>query len=211
MGLYFVKTPSYLKKIFRSMHWEVNKTNEPALYLTFDDGPTPETTNFVLDTLKDANAQACFFCIGQRVVEAPEIFQRLSAEGHTIGNHTWTHLKGWENDDATYIKDIARCAEVVKSELFRPPYGKIKISQAEKVRKDYKIVMWDVISGDFDPSVTAEKCLKNVLKNAGDGSIVVLHDSAKCADKMRYVLPRILDHFGSKGFHFPALTADHLS
>ena len=202
---YFTKTPGYLKKIFSSMVWELPNPDKKELYLTFDDGPTPEVTDFTIETLQQAKAGGTFFCVGARVVEQTQLMAKLADGGFALGNHTYSHVNGWKEDDSNYLTEIDKCAEVLYSNLFRPPYGRIKISQIEMVKKNFHIIMWDVISGDFDPEIDGEKCLQNVIKHAKPGSIVVFHDSVKASEKLQYALPRVLDHFGGLGYEFPAI------
>jgi peptidoglycan/xylan/chitin deacetylase (PgdA/CDA1 family) len=206
---YFVKTPWWLKKIYHSYTWQVD-TREKELFLTFDDGPHPSATIFVLDELKKHNALATFFCIGKNVVANPEVYKRILDEGHSVGNHTYNHLNGWKTNDKTYLKNITEAASTINSRLFRPPYGRIRSSQAKQMNEamkttDTKVVMWDVLSGDFDESLSKEKCLNNVVKNSKPGSIVVFHDSEKAFPRLEYALPRTLDFFSTKGYRFSGL------
>jgi peptidoglycan-N-acetylglucosamine deacetylase len=203
---YFVKTPWWLKKIYSSYLWDI-ETKEKIIYLTFDDGPHPVATPFVLDELKKYNAKATFFCIGKNVAEHPKIYKRILDEGHQVGNHTQNHLNGWESNNDIYLNDITAATNHIDSELFRPPYGRIKIAQAKRIskalqKKDSKIVMWGVLSGDFDTAVSKERCLRNVIANTKSGSIVVFHDSEKAWNKMSYCLPLFLKEFISRGFAF---------
>lgn len=202
--MYAAKVPGFFWRLFPEIVWRV-PTKEKTLYLTFDDGPTPDVTGFVLDTLDSYNAKATFFCVGKNVVANPELFETLSKRGHAIGNHTHYHLNGWDTDDELYFDNIAQCAEVVRSNLFRPPYGKISLSQMNFLKAKYKIVMWDVLSADFDTQLSPEKCLYNILHHAREGSIVVLHDSVKAAPNLKFALPRALEHFAHAGYQFKAL------
>lgn len=206
MKISWVKTHWLIKKIFPNYVWDVPNT-ERKVYLTFDDGPTPEITDWTLNQLKQHHAKATFFCIGDNIRKYPHIFEKLISEGHSIGNHTFNHLNGWNTSTPHYIEN----AQLYESEhsklttrkcrLFRPPYGKIKPSQSKKLRKSgYKIIMWDVLSEDFDASITKEKCLKNVLQNVQSGSIIVFHDSIKAFPHLEYVLPRTLHFLKEKGF-----------
>lgn len=206
MRKYFVKTPWWLKKIYPQRVWCIDNAKK-NIYLSFDDGPHPVATPFILDELKKYNAKATFFCIGKNVTAHPEIYKRILNEGHKTGNHTNNHLNGWQTSNDTYLSDATECAKIVESDLFRPPYGKLRSSQAKDIGKAIgktaaKIVMWDVLSGDFDETLSKENCLKNVIGNTGPGSIVVFHDSGKAWEKMSFVLPQILSHFTKQGYFF---------
>ncbi len=203
---FLVKTKKIFKLLFRNYVWKI-PTREKVVYLTFDDGPTPEITNWVLAELEKYNAKATFFCIGENVKEHPALFKSLSEKKHSVGNHTFNHLNGWKTKTDSYIENSV-AAEIVinsiqkpQSLLFRPPYGKIKLSQSRRLRKmGYKIIMWDIISFDFDESTTQEKCLRNVLDNISPGSIIVFHDSAKAFNNLEYVLTKTLAHLNENGY-----------
>jgi peptidoglycan-N-acetylglucosamine deacetylase len=197
---YFIKTPWWLKKMYPDRIWSID-TVEKKIYLTFDDGPHPVATAFVLDELKKFNAKATFFCIGKNVESNPGLYKRIIADGHQTGNHTHNHLNGWKTPDEVYLENISLAARNIQSALFRPPYGRIRSRQARRL-SDYKIVMWDVLSGDFDLSVSKETCVQNVLENASPGSVVVFHESEKAWDKLKYSLPQVLEHFSKKGYDF---------
>jgi peptidoglycan/xylan/chitin deacetylase (PgdA/CDA1 family) len=206
---YFVKTPWWLKKIYSSYTWDV-RTNEKYVYLSFDDGPHEKATLFVLDQLKKYSAKATFFCIGKNVASLPGIYEQILEAGHTVGNHTHNHLNGWKTKDPEYLDDVKMASNYIDSSLFRPPYGKITSFQAKHIKavlKDEhaKIIMWDVLSGDFDKGITREDCLNNVALNAKRGSIVVFHDSEKAFNHLEYCLPRVLELFSTKGFQFKSL------
>jgi peptidoglycan/xylan/chitin deacetylase (PgdA/CDA1 family) len=210
-AILFTKPPILLRSVYRKCLWSVN-TTEKTLYLTFDDGPIPEVTPFVLDELKKYNAKATFFCIGRNIDENPEIFERIIQEGHSLGNHSYDHLNGWQTDNETYYNNIEKCGEVLKnhypgyaSPLFRPPYGKLKPAQYKFLKERYKIVLWDVLSFDFDQNMSEEKVLSNVTANAEPGSVIVFHDSLKAQQKVEYALPKVLEHFSAKGFKFEKL------
>ena len=202
---YFVKTPWWLKRCYPSRVWDV-PTTEKILYLSFDDGPHPECTPFVLDELKKYNAKASFFCIGKNVEEYPLLYNRILEEGHAVGNHTQHHLNGWQTDDETYLDDFMMASKNIHSSLFRPPYGRIKNSQAKKLKKGTHIVMWSVLSGDFDPAMTGERCYENVVSNVSEGSIVVFHDSDKAFPLLQYALPRVLEKLSEEGYRFDKLS-----
>jgi len=206
---YFVKTPWFIRKLYSFYTWRIS-TTEKTLFLTFDDGPHPEATNFVLNELRDHNALATFFCIGKNVLAYPDIYKRILDGGHSVGNHTQNHLNGWKTPNDVYLKDIAEAANYIDSNLFRPPYGKISLFQARNLKaamkgRKAKVIMWDVLSADFDGGITNEECLQNVIFNSKAGSIIVLHDSEKCFEKLKYCLPRMLHHFTEKGFKFLSL------
>lgn len=202
--MYLVRTPQLIQNLFPNFVWKKSDV-EKTLHLTFDDGPIPEQTPWVLDLLAEYDAKATFFCVGDNIRKNPEIFDRIVTEGHAVGNHTYHHLNGWSTENTPYFHDVRHCAKVVKSNLFRPPYGKLKPRQAQFLQRHYDIVMWDVLSGDFDLRISPEQCLENVLTNAGPGSIVVFHDSIKAGHKMRYALQHSLEHFSNLGYQFKSV------
>ncbi len=205
---YLANTPWWLRALYGQCTWTMPGT-ENNIYLSFDDGPHPEITPFVLDELKKYGARASFFCIGKNVLAYPDIYKRIINEGHAVGNHSHNHLNGWKTKDADYLDDIATANQFISSTLFRPPYGKITRFQLQQLSKPpfrMQTVMWSVLSGDFDRRITPEKCLGNVLKNTRPGSIVVFHDSEKAADRMRYALTGTLEHFKNGGFGFEKIS-----
>ncbi|NEW79049.1 MAG: polysaccharide deacetylase family protein [Gelidibacter sp.] len=214
MKSYFIKIPSLLKFIFRNWVWRLS-SKEKVLYLTFDDGPTPEITEWILNELKKYDAKATFFCIGKNIGEHPEIFQKIIKENHAVGNHTNNHLNGWKTKTAYYLQNIEDAEKYFEenlklktqnSKLFRPPYGKLTLSQSKKIRKKgYKIIMWDVLSADFDPTISSEKCLENAIRNIQNGSIIVFHDSIKASEKLKFVLPKVLEYYSYMGFSFKSI------
>jgi peptidoglycan-N-acetylglucosamine deacetylase len=208
--MYLVKTPQFIQSLFPNYTWRI-PTSEKVLYLTFDDGPIPDVTPWVLEQLAQHDAHATFFCVGDNIRKHPEVFQQVVQQGHAVGNHTFNHLNGWVTDDIPYFHNVRHCANLAQhSVLFRPPYGKLKPKQAQFLQRHYRIVMWDVLSGDFDPRLSPEQCLANVVKNVEPGSIVVFHDSLKAEEKLRYVLPRVLEHFAAKGYSFGKLNEEEL-
>lgn len=207
MSMYFVKTPELLKRIYPNQIWSY-PASEKKIYLTFDDGPTPSITETVLGELKKYSAKATFFLIGQNAERSPELVSLIRREGHAVGNHTYGHVNGWQMSTKSYIKEVLKCGEVVQSKLFRPPYGRITRSQTRLMMQRYRVIMWDVLSGDFDTTLSKERVLKNVLKNTVPGSIIVFHDSVKAADRMQYALPRVLEYFSQRNFSFGKLTVN---
>ena len=209
--MYLVKTPWLLTKLYPSYTWRIPSKNK-VLYLTFDDGPHETATPFVLDELRKYNAKATFFCVGKNVVSHPFLYKRIAQEGHAIGNHTQHHLNGWKVKDEAYIDDINEASQHISSHLFRPPYGRIKKSQAKILQREgsrfqqpFSIIMWDVLSGDFDTNLSPQQCLQNVTLRAESGSVIVFHDSTKAWSRMSYALPKALHHFTQQGFQFQPL------
>lgn len=202
MNLTPVTIPKVVKTLFPNFIWNF-ESEEKVLYLTFDDGPTPVITDWVLDCLNDYNAKVTFFCIGKNVELYPQIYNRILEEGHTIGNHTFNHLKGWKTKTSEYIQDVNKASIYINSKLFRPPYGRIKPKQSESlINNGFKIVMWSVLSIDWDKNIPKKECYNNVIKKSKSGSIIVFHDSEKASMNMMYVLPKILDYFSEKGYVF---------
>lgn len=207
MRNYLIKTPGLLKAIYNRCVWHI-KEHANSVYITFDDGPHPEATPFVLDQLKKYNAKATFFCIGKNVEEHPDIYRELLANGHAIGNHTYNHVNGWKVENMTYFKNIKKASTVMESNMFRPPYGRITLNQAigiEKMFPKMKIIMWDVLSGDFDTALSPNACLDNVIQSTKPGSIIVFHDSAKAWERLEYTLPAFLKYCQQKGWKMKKL------
>lgn len=207
--------PGIVKWIFKKRIWE-GPANQKVVYLTFDDGPIPEVTPWVLEQLKEFDARATFFCIGDNVQKHPEIFRQIVAEGHSFGNHTFNHLNGWKTTTPEYVLNSLKAHHIlkknlpetipVKNPLFRPPYGRLKGSQEKELQKrDFKVIMWSILSMDYDKNISREKCLRNVIDHAKPGSIVVFHDSLKAQPHLTYALPNVLKYFSQKGYSFKAL------
>ncbi|MDY7396036.1 polysaccharide deacetylase family protein [Aureibaculum sp. 2210JD6-5] len=215
MKPYFTKTPNWIKTLYPNQVWSLPNSNK-EIYLTFDDGPTPEITDWVLNTLQKYSAKATFFCIGNNIEKYPSIFENIIKADHSIGNHTYNHEKGWKTKDEEYVNSVSKTEKIIEKTkknselktlnselLFRPPYGKMKKSQIKLLRKNnYKIIMWSVLSADFDTTINAEKCLNNVIKNAKSGDIIVFHDSIKAFEKLKMVLPKVLEYYSEKGYKF---------
>ncbi len=209
MVTYWVKTPQWLKKFFpKEMIWDMPVGKEPAVYLTFDDGPHPIVTPIVLELLAKHDAKATFFCVGNNVTQHPDIYDSVLEAGHTTGNHTYDHVNGWKTGNNDYLKNIERAGRQIRSRLFRPPYGRIKFSQVRKLRKNNpfrKIYMWDILSADFDKNISPQQCLENVLNHIQPGSIIVFHDSEKAWERMSYALPQVLAYCQQQNWAMKAL------
>ena len=198
-------TPYWLRLLGgKGLRWEMPAGNKD-LYLTFDDGPNPDTTPIILDMLEKHGAKATFFCVGKNVVKHPDTYQMITEAGHAVGNHAYNHLKGWETETGKYVENVNKCSKVVNSTLFRPPYGKMKRSQQKVLRNHYDIIMWTVLSQDYDDTVDQLVCLEKTWKYTRPGAIVVFHDSLKTISKLEYVLPEYLSRARESGYHFRAL------
>jgi peptidoglycan-N-acetylglucosamine deacetylase len=202
--LYLVKTPGWMKRLYKGCEWDI-QGEEKTLYLTFDDGPHPEITPFILSQLATYNAKACFFCIGDNVLKHPGVYQQILNEGHFTGNHTMHHVNGWKLKDEVYLADINDAANCIDSDLFRPPYGRIKRSQVTALKKQMpgsRIIMWNILAGDWEAQLSPEKCLHRVLKKTRNNDIIVFHDSEKAWPRVQHALPGVLKYFTEKGFRF---------
>jgi peptidoglycan/xylan/chitin deacetylase (PgdA/CDA1 family) len=203
--MYLVKTPALLKPLAKDLLWHV-ETAQREVYFTFDDGPTPGVTEATLDLLKQYNAKATFFCLGKNTVANPELFSRIALEGHAIGNHTYDHPDGWKTSQIAYLRSVLRARKTITSNLFRPPYGRITPAQVSALKNHFQLVMWDVLSADFDNANSPQQCYENVVNNVTPGSIVVFHDSLKASTNMLYALERSLDYLSRDGYIFRALS-----
>jgi peptidoglycan/xylan/chitin deacetylase (PgdA/CDA1 family) len=183
---------------------------ENNIYLTFDDGPHPEITPWILNELEKFGAKATFFCLGKNAEKYPEILEMIRQKGHNIGNHSYSHLDGWKTDDLAYFDDVKKADPFIRSKLFRPSYGKIKKSQLSMLNSQFLIFNWSLMPGDFDDSITSEKCFRNLADHHRPGDIVCLHDNEKARIHLEYCLPRWLEHFAEKNFHFRSLSEFHL-
>ena len=214
-----------MRALYPDFIWRI-PTGKKEIFLTFDDGPIPEITEFVLEELDKYKAKATFFCIGGNIEKYPNIFQKVVNQQHTIGNHTFNHLRGWDTEDDIYIDNFKKCEDIIierclkldvgnttienrqsniKPRKFRPPFGRIKRNQAKEILKTHEIVMWDVLTGDYDQSLSKERVLSKTLQHTQKGSIVLFHDSIKASKNMIYALPIVLKHFFEQGYTFKSM------
>ena len=208
---YFIKTPWILRNLVRSCVWKIPHAGN-KIFISFDDGPHPEATPFALDQLKKHGAKATFFCLGKNVIAYPDIYQRIIEEGHQVGNHSFDHLNGWKTSSREYEENVLKAAQHIHSHLFRPPYGKISPEQISLLKRPhpvlqgntasngFQIIQWDILTGDFDPECSPEKCFDHATGKATPGSIIVFHDSNKAFPRMSYALPQALQYYSAKGF-----------
>jgi peptidoglycan-N-acetylglucosamine deacetylase len=202
--MYFIKTPQILKFFFKDLIWDIPNADK-SVYITFDDGPTQEVTNWVLETLRSYDAKATFFCIGKNVKENLDMYQMILDEGHGVGNHTFSHLNGWKTESIEYIRDVAKAKEWINSNLFRPPYGKISYDQSKILKTQYNIVMWDILSGDFDPDLDIQNSINKMKTCTQSGSIITFHDSKKAEKNLKIMLPIMLQFWKEQGYRFKAI------
>ena len=196
--------PDFIKLMWRTPVWRINPS-EKVIYLTFDDGPNPEVTPRVLDILDEFEAKATFFCVGENVMKYPEIFQEVKHRGHAVGNHTFNHVKGTEKTVKEYVDNVGKAHEYIHSKLFRPPHGRITLSQVNKLKADFKIIMWDFITYDFDRQVTSTEILNEVKLRSRNGSVVIFHDSLKARKNVLEALPEALRYWKKEGYEVKAL------
>lgn len=210
--LYNTRSSSWIKHIYKDAVWEI-PSRVPVAYLTFDDGPTPEITSWVLETLKKFNAKAVFFCVGQQIQQNPDLHLLITENGHIAANHTFNHLNGWLTPTGKYVENVQLCNQFVSTPLFRPPYGKMTAEQYKILRKRYQIMMWSVLSGDFDIHLEPDLCYKKTINAVKPGSIIAFHDSVKAFPRLQYVLPRLLETLSNQGYLFllPELSLDNNS
>lgn len=199
-----MEIPGIVKSIYPDAVWSIS-TEKKELFITFDDGPNPELTPEIVNILKQYNAKATFFCVGENVKKYPETYNLILKNGHVTGNHTFNHLKGWRTKIDDYLDNVELASEYIKSDLFRPPYGRIKIRQYKALKEKYKIIFWSVLSLDYSNNITKEECLDIVLKNSKAGSIILFHDSNKMKKNVLYALPKTLEYFQKKGYGFKSL------
>ncbi|MCB0507644.1 MAG: polysaccharide deacetylase family protein [Bacteroidetes bacterium] len=206
--MYFVRTPYIIKRLMPSITWEISNEKN-AIFLTFDDGPHPEITPWILKQLKAYNAKATFFCLGKNAEQYPNTLKQILEEGHTIGSHGYAHLNGWKTSDDIYLEDVNKSFEVlqkmnINTQLFRPAYGRISLTSLKKIQAKYAVINWSLMPGDFDSSITSEKCLSN-LQRIKSGDIIVLHDNEKSWKHLNYCLPKFLEFCKTKKFHLESI------
>lgn len=207
--MYLVRPSYFVQRLYPKAVWRKEESHA-NIYLTFDDGPIPELTPWVLDVLIQYGVKATFFCVGNNIYKNPEIFKRILREKHAVGNHTFDHMDGWRNTASKYLDSTLRCQDVMadnnSNKLFRPPYGKMKRTQLKQLlEQGYSIIMWDVITGDFDKHTSPQQCLSNAIAGIRNGSIVVFHDNIKAEGNLRYALPAFIEYALNKGFEFKTL------
>lgn len=201
---YFKKIPSFVTRSFQSVTWHLDRSGND-IALTFDDGPHPEITPLVCDILERYNIKATFFFLGINVENYPEVYKYVKKAGHSIGNHGFMHINGWTATTKEYLQNVKDGADFIDSKLFRPPYGRITHDKINLLKNQYKIVMYDVLTGDFDPDLTKERCLLHAIQNTQEGSIIVFHDSEKAKRNLEYALPLFIEHCQLCGFNFVTL------
>lgn len=199
------RPPLFYRLFFPGAIWRIRQKGKKVVYLTFDDGPIPEVTPWVLDILRERGVKATFFCVGDNVRKHPEVFRQVLDEGHMVGNHTFNHLQGIKVRTKTYVDNTEKADELIRSPYFRPPHGHLRLRQLFKISKKYKVIMWDLVTRDYSKWMTPEKTLENVRRYVRDGSIIVFHDSLKAENNLRYALPRALDYLIEEGYSFELL------
>jgi peptidoglycan-N-acetylglucosamine deacetylase len=203
-NILLIQPKSILKKIYPKAIWNLSRTDK-TIYLTFDDGPIPGLTEWVLDELQKYQAKATFFCVGANILKHPHIFEKVIQQGHAVANHTMNHIKGFRHNVADYMKEVEECKKLVGNNLFRPPYGQLKRSQYKALsERGYRLILWDVISYDYE-TITPEICCSNVINNTRNGSIVLFHDNVKAEKNLKHALPQLLERFSDNGYQFKAL------
>jgi peptidoglycan/xylan/chitin deacetylase (PgdA/CDA1 family) len=199
-----VRLPGFLTSFFKEAIWRLDETN-PVVYLTFDDGPIPEVTPWVLEVLKEENIQATFFCVGENVARYPEIYKSILDNGHSVGNHTYNHLQGLKTNKKDFFRNIEQAGKCIHSDLFRPPHGWMRRAQYNYLKRKYRIVMWDVISCDYNTNLSPEKVFRNITGYVRSGSIVTFHDSVKARQNLVRTLQPAIRWIKEQGFRFEAI------
>lgn len=200
----FYSVPKYFQKLFPTLEWHIQE-RERCIYITFDDGPHPNITHKVLDILEEYNAKATFFCVGENAGKYPETFERLISENHVVGNHTQNHVSGWSTAHDLYISNVLTAKKIISSDLFRPPYGRLRRRQRKSLQRNFRIIMWDVLSCDYEKNLDRKSALEKIVKQTQPGSIIVFHDSEKAGHNMLYLLPRYLKIMQQRGYVFKSI------
>ncbi len=196
-----VSPPKIVRSAFSSFTWELpNEQNK--IYLTFDDGPTPHQSLWIIKTLKQFNAKATFFCVGNNVEKYPQIYNQFTEDNHSVGNHTFNHLNGFKTNYTDYINNFIKADKIIDSKLFRPPYGRIKKSQAKEILNSKRIIMWNVLSLDYNNKISPQQCFENIKRHTKSGSIIVFHDNQKAEKNMKYALQKTLEYYSDKNYIF---------
>ncbi|MDO4695873.1 polysaccharide deacetylase family protein [Porphyromonas sp.] len=203
--MFIERPPFFYRMWFPGALWRIRQKGKKVVYLTFDDGPIPEVTPWVLSVLEERGIKATFFCVGDNVRKYPEVFQQLLDAGHAVGNHTFNHIQGIKCRTKTYVDNTEKADNLIHSSYFRPPHGHLRIRQLLKLRKKYKVIMWDLVTRDYSKRISPEQTLKNVKQYVRDGSIIVFHDSIKAEKNLRYALPKALDYLIREGYTFSLL------
>ena len=202
---YLVKPPPFIKLLTQKwLTWDMPAEGQ-KIYLTFDDGPVPEVTPKVLSILSHYDAKATFFCVGDNVQKYPQLFTSIKDAGHAVGNHTFNHIQAWKTPAGDYLSNVDACWQLFNSRLFRPPHGQLTPWLVHQLSQHFKIILWSVLTGDFDQRLSPEKCADNALRHTKPGSVVVFHDSVKASKNMLHALPVFLEHFTSCGSEFVAM------
>jgi peptidoglycan/xylan/chitin deacetylase (PgdA/CDA1 family) len=201
----FVKPPGWFRRVSPHTVWKI-PTGEKVLFLTFDDGPVLENTEWILAELDKYEAKATFFCVGENVINHPDLYRMILAGGHDTGNHTSQHLNGYRTGIRRYVRDVYRARKVIESRLFRPPYGRIRPIVTRILSRHFTIILWDILSMDYDTGLSPEQVLDNVTATAGPGSIIVFHDNTKARKNLEFVLPQVLDRYTRQGYKFVPLS-----
>lgn len=193
----------FVKHLLPNYYWCI-PNDKKEIFLSFDDGPTSELTEIILNILSKKNVKATFFLVGENVLKYPDLYNSILKEGHRVGNHTFNHLKGWETSNNEYVENVIKASDCIHSNLFRPPYGKISPRQGKLLKSQYKIIMWSVLTRDYDKKTSPEECLSRANR-VKSGDIIVFHDHIKAQKNMLYALPRFIDFAQEKGFVFKTL------
>lgn len=203
------QTPDFIRKLIPGAVWRLPQ-KEKTIYLTFDDGPIPEITPWVLDLLKKYDIKATFFCVGDNVRKYPEVFKMITDAGHAVGNHTFNHLQGFKVKSSKYVENVELADSYIHSKLFRPPHGHLRINQGRKLANRFKLIMWDVVTRDYNKKLSGEYVLNVVKRYARNGSLIVFHDSIKAEKNMKYALPKAIEFLISQGYKFKKITEEEI-